>query len=300
MAGGAGSLGRRLADFFTDRGDDITILTRSPHPDLAHRQLRWDGRTVGPWASELEGSVLVNLAGQLVDCRPTARNVMRLQRSRVTSTRALVEAARGLPSGPAVWLQMSTTAIYGDAGEDVVDERHPVPDGPPQMPGVAVAWEEAVEGAPTARLVIMRTGLVLDRGMPALDRLSQLTRAGLGGRIGHGRQWVTWIHVDDFCRAVAFLCDHDVQGIVHLCSPNPIRNRDMMATFRRTLHRPWSPPTPALLVHLGAFAMGSDAALALLGRRCVPRRLLDEGFEFDHPRFDDTIQTLVSCPAARL
>jgi uncharacterized protein (TIGR01777 family) len=189
---------------------------------------------------------------------------------------------------------MSTLAIYGDAGEGVVTEGHPVADGPAQMPGVARPWEEAVEDADAGRLVVMRTGIVLAHDMPAFDRLVGLTRAGLGGRISTGDQWVSWIHIDDFLAAVRFLRVHDdLAGIVHVTAPSPIRNRDMMATLRRALHRPWSPPTPKPLVHLGAWAMGSDPALALTGRRCVPSRLLAAGLDFAHPTFDSAVDDLL-------
>ena len=294
IAGGTGSVGRRLADDFASGGDDVTVLTRSPRPDVDHRQVRWDGRTAGPWATELEGAIVVNLAGELVDRRPTAKNVEVLRRSRVEPTKALVKAASRLATRPRLWLQMSTLAIYGDAGQGVIDEQHPVADGPPQMSGVARPWEQAVEGAATDRLVIMRTGIVLDHGTPAFDRLVHLTKLGLGGRISTGEQWVSWIHVDDFLRAARFIRDHDeIAGMVHVTAPNPIQNRDMMAAFRSALHRPWSPPTPKPLVHLGALLMQTDPALALTGRRCVPTRLLNTGFEFNHPNFDSALQELL-------
>ena len=294
IAGGTGSVGRRLADYFASLGDDVTILTRAPGQDRDHRQVRWDGRTAGPWATELEGAVVVNLAGELVDRPPTAKNIELLRRSRVEPTKALVEAAARAAVRPGLWLQMSTLAIYGDAGGGVVDESHPVADGPPQMAGVARPWERAVQGAATDRLVIMRTGLVLDRGTPAFDRLVHLTKIGLGGRISTGEQWVSWIHVEDFLRAVRFIREHDhIGGIVHVTAPNPIQNRDMMAALRSALRRPWSPPTPRPLVHLGALLMRTDPALALTGRRCVPRRLVEAGFEFRYPTFDAALRDLL-------
>jgi uncharacterized protein (TIGR01777 family) len=299
IAGGSGSLGRRLADDFADSGDEVAILTRSPRPGVRHRQVRWDGRTPGPWSAELDGAIVVNLAGELVDRRPTASNIELLRRSRVEPTRALVEAASGLPNRPPLWLQMSTLAIYGDAGQDVVDERHEVAGWPPQMPGVARPWEEAVRGAATERLVIMRTGVVLDRGTPAFERLTRLTMVGLGGRIGSGEQWVSWVHADDFVGAVRFLRHQAaIGGVVHVTAPNPIRNRDMMRVLREALHRPWSPPTPRPLVHIGAMLMRTDPALALTGRRCVPRRLLDAGFVFEHPTFDGALDHLLGRRAA--
>lgn len=295
IAGGTGALGRRLADDFTDRGDQVVILTRSPRPELAHHQVQWDGHTVGEWAAELDGAIVVNLAGELVDRRPTARNIELLRRSRVDPTRALVAAAAQLARPPVLWLQMSTLAIYGDAGQDVVDEAHPVADGPPQMAGVARPWEEAVQGVDAHRLVIMRTGIVLDHGTPAFERLTRLTKLGLGGRISTGGQWVSWIHADDFLRAVQFVRDRDdLENVIHLTAPSPIQNRDMMGALRDALHRPWSPPAPKPLVHLGAMFMRSDPALALTGRRCVPRRLTEAGFDFEHSTFDDALADLTS------
>jgi hypothetical protein len=294
IAGGTGSLGRRLAADFRDRGYDVVILTRTARRDIAYRQVEWDGRTVGPWADELEGSIVVNLAGELVDRRPSPSNTELLRRSRVEPTRALVEAASGLATRPALWLQMSTLAIYGDAGQGVVEENHPPADGPPQMAGVARPWEEAARPASAERVAVLRTGVVLDRGTPAFERLSRLTKLGLGGRIGHGDQWISWIHVDDFLRAVRFVCDQDnLDGVVHVTAPQPVQNRNMMAALRKALHRPWSPPTPKPLVHLGAMLMGTDPALALTGRRCVPRRLLDAGFAFHFPTFDAALGDLV-------
>ena len=294
IAGGAGSLGRRLADDCARRGDEVTILTRAPRDGIAHRQVTWDGRTVGPWRAELEGAIVVNFAGELVDKRPTTKNIELLRRSRVEPTRALLEAASTLTTPPSLWLQMSTLAIYGDAGQDIVDEEHPVADGPPQMPGVARPWEQAAQGARADRVVVMRTGIVLDHNTPAFDRLVELTRLGLGGRISTGEQWISWIHVDDFLRAVHFIRSHDeIVGTVHVTAPNPIRNRDMMAALRGALRRPRSPPTPRPLVHLGALLMRTDPALALTGRRCVPRRLLGAGFEFDHPTFESAMKDLL-------
>lgn len=293
IAGGTGALGRRLADDFARRGDEVVILTRSPRPDVGHRQVQWDGLTVGEWAAELEGATVLNLAGELVDRRATSANIELLRRSRVEPTRALVAAASQVSQAPVLWLQMSTLAIYGDAGQDLVDESHPVADGPPQMAGVARPWEEAVSEVVAGRLVLLRTGIVLDHGTPAFDRLARLTRLGLGGRISSGDQWISWIHADDFLCAVEFVVDHDVlDGVVHLTAPNPVRNRDMMRSLRSAFHRPWSPPTPKPLVHIGAMFMRTDPALALTGRRCVPRRLLDAGFEFQHPTLDDALADL--------
>jgi hypothetical protein len=190
---------------------------------------------------------------------------------------------------------MSTLAMYGDAGEAPVEEGHPAAEGPVQMAGVAKAWETAVEGAPVDRLVLMRTGLVLEAGTPAFTRLTTLARFGLGGRIASGQQWVSWIHADDFVRAVRFLRDQpSLAGVVHITSPGPVRNERLMATMRSAVGRGWAPPTPTPLVHIGARLMGSDPALALTGRRCVPRRLTDAGFTFAHPDLEPAVDDLLA------
>lgn len=300
MAGGSGALGRRLCRDLEAAGHEVVVLTRRPRPG-PFRQVEWDGRTVGPWSSELEGSAVVNLAGELVDRRPTAANVDLLTRSRAEPTRALVEASVGLTEPVPVWVQASTLAIYGDAGDRVLDESAPPADGPPQMAGVAKAWEAAASGANAARLVTLRTGIVLDNDTPALDRLWSLARWGLGGRVGSGTQWVSWIHIDDWLAIVREMLlpgGPAVSGVVHATGPAPVRNADLMAALRRSVGRPAAPPTPRALVHLGAMLLRTDPALALTGRRAVPARLVEAGFRFQHADLDEALADLRARPPA--
>lgn len=293
IAGGSGSLGSRIGADLGRAGLDIVVLTRSPRRQIPFRQVVWDGRTVGDWGIELEGAVVVNLAGELVDLRPTRKNIELLRRSRVEPTTALVEASHRCGKPPRLWLQASTTAIYGDAGDAVVTEEHPIPSGPPQMPGVARPWEDAAKDATAVRQVFFRMSLVFDAGTPVLDRLTKIVKLGLGGRISTGRQWVSWIHIQDMLRAVRFVLDTDVSGIVNVTSPEPVRNAMLMAELRRHLRRPWSPPVPAPLVQTGAFLMNSDPALALTGRRCIPARLVEAGFDFQFPDLPAAIEDLL-------
>ncbi len=293
LAGGSGTLGRRIAADLSGRGDEVVVLTRSPRPGGPHRQVAWDGAAVGPWATELAGAALVNLAGELVDRRPTAANIDLLTRSRVDPTRALAAAAR-VSQPPATWVQMSTLAIYGDGGDQVLDEHAPPAEGPPQMAGVARAWEEAAAAALAERQVVLRTAIVLDRDTHVLNRLVGLVRWGVGGRVGTGRQWVSWLHVADLLAVVRrSLDDAALAGVVHATSPNPVRNAELMAVLRRVLRRPPAPPTPAPLVRAGAILLRTDPALALLGRRCVPSRLLDAGFRFAYPQLAPALEDLL-------
>ena len=293
LAGGSGALGRRIADDFAARGHDVVILTRHQKPDVAHRQVIWDGRTVGEWSRELSGAVLVNLAGEIVDRPPTRKNIELLRSSRVEPTEALRQAAAELDEQPRVWVQSSTAAIYGDRGDEELTEESAVGDGPPQMADVARAWEAAADNARTERQVLLRAAVVFESGTRAFERLRGMVRWGLGGRVGNGQQWVSWLHIEDYLAILRTVIDSDLHGVINASSPNPVRNKDLMAQLRGVLHRPPAPPTPAFAVRLGAPLLRTDPELALLGRRCLPRRLLDSGFEFRHPNLPDALDDLV-------
>lgn len=293
LAGGSGSLGRRLAETAAKRGDEVVVLTRTLRPNVVYHQVRWDGRTVGSWASELADAVLVNLAGELVDRRPTPSNIALMTRSRVEPTAALRTAAEQADVPIRLWVQLSTLAIYGDTGDALLDEHSPVGDQPPQMCGVARAWEEAAAAAYAQRQVVLRTGVVFDRNTPALDRLTALARWGIGGRISSGKQWISWLHIDDFLAIVdRVIADTTLTGVVHATSPNPVRNAELMRELRHAVRRPPAPPTPAWLVKLGAVALRTDPALALTGRRAIPARLTGAGFRFQYPEIRKALTSL--------
>ncbi len=167
------------------------------------------------------------------------------------------------------------------------------------MAGVATAWEAAAEGANTRRKVVLRTGIVLDNDTPALDRLRSLARWGLGGRVGPGTQWTSWLHIDDWLSVVREAITPTpgtmaLDGVVHATAPQPVRNAELMAALRRSVRRPAAPPTPAPLVRLGAVLLRTDPALALTGRRAIPAKLLDHGFDFAHPDLDEALADLAS------
>ena len=306
IAGGSGTLGRSLAADLTTRGHEVVLLTRAVDPQLPHRQVAWDGATTGPWVEELAAdparTAVVNLAGRLVDARPTEANVTDLRESRVRPTRALVEASRDLPVPLARWVQGSTTAIWSDAGDDRLTESSPLPTGSaalPQMTGVAQPWEDAVEGANTDHLTVLRTSIVLQTGSPAFDRLTQLTLAGLGGRVGTGQQWFSWIHVDDWLALVRATLGLEPEvdlpdGILVAAAPQPVRNRELMALLREHLHRPAAPPTPATLVRAGSVLLRTDPALGLTGRHATSAVTTEAGFEFTHPTLDGALRDLTS------
>ncbi len=292
LPGGSGFLGRSLTRRLTARGDRVTILTRGqPGQGEGWQRVHWDGRSVGGWASVLEGAdAVVHLSGKRVDCRPTRRNLDELISSRVDTVRAVGEALQRCQAPPPVWVQLSSLAIFGEGGDAVIDERTPPSGrGPAQMVQVCLAWEAAFAGATAgvARTVLLRAGIGIGgSGDPATDRLAWLVRRGLGGRAGTGRQWVSWVALEDFVEAmVRAVDDESMTGLYHVTSPNSVTNAEMMATYRELLGRRVGLPAPAPITYLGAILLGSDPALALTGRRCVPTRLLEEGFEFSVPTF---------------
>ncbi|UGT39040.1 DUF1731 domain-containing protein [Nocardia yamanashiensis] len=302
IAGGSGALGRILAADLACRGHRVRILTRRKDDALPYEQFVWDGQTVGEWVGALRNpgpTALINLAGKLVDCRPTERNIAELRNSRVDSTRALVEASHTLDRPLDYWIQASTTAIWSDAGETRCTETTPLPvPGLPQMTGVASPWEKAFEGADTSHHTILRTSIVLDPDAPALKRLAALTKAGLGGSVGNGRQWFCWIHLDDWLAIVRAALGLDPRvslpdGVVVAATDFPVRNRELMATLRRRLRRPWSPPTPAPALTIGAVFLRTDPALGLTGRYATSEVLRKAGFRFRYPTLDEALANLL-------
>ncbi|MFE7743198.1 DUF1731 domain-containing protein [Nocardia sp. NPDC057455] len=301
IPGGTGGLGRHVAADLTCRGHRATILTRHTDPALPFDQVQWDGVTVGAWVAALRNpgrTAIVNLAGKLVDCRPTPQNIAELRDSRVDSTRALVAAAATFDAPIDYWVQASTTAIWSDAGEIRCTESTPLPDGLPQMTGVAEPWERAFDPARATHWTILRTSIVLDPQAPALKRLAQLTKAGLGGRVGSGDQWFSWIHIEDWLAIVraALGLDRAVElpnGILVAATDTPVRNRDLMRVLRKRLHRPPAPPTPKLLLSLGAILLRSDPALGLTGRHATSEVLKDAGFTFRYPTLDKALAALL-------
>ncbi len=252
----------------------------------------WDAESIGPWVSELDGAdAIVHLTGRRVDVRGTKRNIDELISSRVQPVRVVGEAIERCATPPRVWVQSSSLAVYGDGGDAVLDEHStPTGIGPREMVTVCLAWEGAFHQASAAveRTVLLRMGIGLGgRNDPATAKLAQLVRFGLGGRVGSGRQWVSWVGLDDLLAAMILAIDDDTMtGTYHVTSPNPVTNAEMMSTYRRLLGRRIGLPSPAWLARIGAPILGSSASLALTGRRVVPTRLLERGFTFELPDFE--------------
>lgn len=306
LAGGSGFLGTRLAAHLAARDYEIVVLSRTPRAGNGRsRGVGWDGKSLGDWASVLDGAVaVVNLAGHSVNCRYTARNRRLIMDSRVDSTRVLGEAIARCRRPPRVWLNSSTATIYRHTRGPAWDEWGEIGATPEAKDAfsveVATTWERVFNEAPTpaARKVALRTAMVLGSGDAAnsvFRVLRRMTRLGFGGRMGHGRQFVSWIHEEDFCRAIEWLIGReDVTGAVNLAAPNPVTNAEMMRLCRRVCGAPMGVGTPATawMLELGAFVLRTETELIIKSRRVVPGRLLAGGFQFTFERMEEALRDL--------
>jgi uncharacterized protein (TIGR01777 family) len=288
LAGGSGFLGQCLARDFLAAGGEVDVLTRSPGANILGRAVAWDGSTAGDWARVLEGATaVVNFTGKSVNCRYTGSNRRAILESRLRPVEALGRALMECKNPPPTWVQAASLAIYGNPGERVCDET--APPGSGFSVEVCRRWEEAFNSQEvgSTRKVLLRIGFVLGAGGGALEPLARLARLGLGGPAGSGRQYISWLHVADLNRMIGWAIDsRDAIGTYNSTGPNPVTNREFMGALRRAVGRPWSPPVPAWMVGIGAWAMQTEPELILTGRRCVPRRLAEQGFDFKHPTLD--------------
>ena len=285
LAGGSGFLGKHLRRYFSQLGYRVVGLSRSGKgPDVRP----WDARTLGPWAAELEGAaVLVNMAGRTVDCRYTEANKREIMASRVDSTLVLGQAVAACANPPQVWLNSSTATIYDDTrGSLPANTEAAASTGRDFSIRVARAWEDALAAcpAPRTRKVALRTSIVLGRDGGAFPVMAKLARLGLCTPQGSGQQWVSWLHVHDFCRAVEFLISCPAaSGAVNVCAPNPVQNAEFNQLLGRALRPVLRLPQPEWLLTLGAFFLRTETELILKSRKVYPQRLLDLGFAFQYP-----------------
>lgn len=310
IPGGSGHVGTILARAFHERGDEVIVLSRTPTNMLPWRVVQWDGETRGDWAAEFNGAqVVINLAGQSVNCRYTTENRRNIIDSRVNSTRVVGQAIAQASNPPALWLQASTATLYAHRYDAANDEATGVIGGDePNAPDtwrfsidVVKAWERAADESktPQTRKVLMRTAIVMspDRGGP-FDTLLRLVRFGLGGQSGDGRQFISWLHDADLVRSVFWLIEKDeLSGPVNLAAPNPLPNAEFMRWLRKAWGAPFGLPATKWMLELGAMALRSETELLLKSRRVVPNRLLQSGFAFQFPNWREAAKDL--CERAR-
>jgi uncharacterized protein (TIGR01777 family) len=297
LPGGAGFLGRHLCSYFSGLGYEVIVLSRRLSK-IGFQTLAWDGKTVGPWATAIDGAdAVVNLAGRSVNCRYTARNRREIYDSRLESTRAIGQAIAAAKSPPRVWINSSSATIYRDARDREMDEATGEI-GSGFSVDVCRKWEAALADAPTPRTrkVAIRSAMVFGPGHDGVfEAFARIVRAGLGGTMGDGGQFVSWVHVLDFCRAVQWIIEHDdLAGAINIASPNPLPNREFMRIFRKVCNKRIGVPSPRWLLEIGAFFMRTETELLLKSRRVVPGRLIDSGVKFEFPRLLPALRDVLS------
>jgi uncharacterized protein (TIGR01777 family) len=297
IPGGSGQVGTVLARAFHGEGHEVVVLSRRPI-NRPWRIVKWDGSTLGDWQCAIDGcDVVINLAGRSVNCRYSARNRREILESRVLSTRVVAEAIAHAERPPRVWLQASTATIYAHRYDAANDEHSGILGGnEPLAPStwnfsidVARAWERAFDEAVTnrTRKVAMRSAMTMspdDGGI--FDTLAKLVRWGLGGKAGDGRQYVSWIHHEDFVSAIRYLIGRDdIAGIVNVAAPNPLPNAEFMRALRAACGMPFGLPASKWMLEIGAVFLRTETELILKSRRVIPGRLLEHGFTFKYPEW---------------
>ena len=295
LVGASGYLGHALVAFLKNAGHELAVISRHD-PKNGARFIEWDGETMGNWAREFDGAdAVINLAGRSVNCRYNEENKRQILDSRVTTTALIGRALADAGAPPRVWLNAASATIYRDARERAMDEKTGEI-GSGFSVDVCQAWEQTLFAAPVdCRRVAMRLAMVF--GAPrggVYDAFEILTKLGFGGPMAGGAQYISWIHLHDFCRAVAFLLQNELDGAVNIAAPQPLTNAQFLSTLRRTLKIPYALPTARWQLEIGAFAGQTETELLLKSRRVVPARLLNLGFAFDYPTWNQAARAIVA------
>lgn len=281
ITGATGLIGRALATSLSGDGHRVVRVVRDAAV-AGPEDVVWDPEAGTIDAAGLEGlDAVVHLAGEPIGAaRWTEDTRRRIHDSRTRGTDLLARTLAGLDQRPSVLVSSSAVGIYGDRGDEELTED--ASHGDDFLARVCIAWEEAADPARAAgiRVVHPRTGVVIAKDGPLIDKVELPFRLGVGGKVGTGRQYVPWISLIDEVAALRFLIDRPIAGAVNLAGPNPATNLEMTRALGTVLRRPTVFPIPALAIRLLYGEMGET--LATVSQRVVPRRLLDEGFVFRH------------------
>lgn len=296
MTGGTGFVGRQLTSRLVQEGHEVTILTRSLKGERETPKgvsyLEGDPTKKGSWQGEIRNhDGLINLAGASIFSKWTEEHKKAIRESRILTTQNIVE---GIPSPlekPFHLFSTSAVGYYGFCGDEELTEESPP--GNDFLARIAIEWEgEALKAREKgARVVITRFGIVLGEKGGALSQMIPLFKKYIGGPIGSGNQWFSWIHIKDLAEAFVFLLNHpEISGPVNVCSPQPVRNKELAKALGKALHRPSFIPAPAFMVR---WVLGEFGSVILEGQRVIPKRLLESGFKFQYPDIHQALQSII-------
>lgn len=301
ITGGTGLIGSKLVEKLAQHHYDVIVLTRSPqkHTNKPHvTYQKWDTKSASGWGHLADGAfAIVNLAGESIGGegfpppRWTPERKERIMKSRINAGKAVMEAITSAAEKPKVLLQASAIGYYGDRGNETITETSPAGTG--FLPDVVKAWEASTESAKDmgVRLVQARIGIVYTLEGGALPATILPFRLFAGGPLGNGRQYVSWIHIDDVVNAMFYLLENDsAQGPVHLTGPNPLTNAQMANVIGKVMKRPSFVPAPAFALRL---ALGETADLVLHGQKVIPQKLEALGYNFEFKSAEATLQDLL-------
>jgi uncharacterized protein (TIGR01777 family) len=295
MTGSTGLIGSALTRRLEAGGHRVTPLVRRA---ARAREISWDPAAGRLEPGQLEGvDAVVHLSGENIAARWTAARKRRIRDSRVRATRVLTEAIARARHPPSVLVSASAIGIYGNRGEEVLTENSPAPEGMDFLVEVAQGWEAAADPARAAgaRVVHPRFGIVLSPAGGALRKLLLPFRLGLGGRVGSGEQWMSWISIDDAIEAMLHvLLSESFSGPVNFVAPDPVRNRDFGKTLARVLSRPALVPVPAAALRLALGEMATGTVLSSI--RVLPKRLLASGYRFLHADLESALRAVLGVP----
>lgn len=296
IAGGTGTIGRRLVEHLIRQGDYVTVLSRQPYkPATLPAKIRfaqWDGKSVEGWGPLVKDvDAIVNFAGAgLSDARWSPERKKLIVESRVNAGQALVEAIRAAENKPKVLIQASAVGFYGPGKTAITESAGP---GDDFLAGVCKQWEASTEAVEEmgVRRVVIRSGVVLDSAGGALPKMAMPFRFFVGGPVSFGRQWVSWIHYLDEVRAIRFLIENEsVSGAVNLTAPNPVQNRTLARAIGQALNRPSLFPVPGFVLKI---IFGEMSTVLLDGQQVLPGRLDGCGFQFKFPAVEQAVQDLL-------
>ncbi len=303
ITGGSGQIGRHLTQSLTSQGHEVVILSRSPHKvkDLpaGARAIKWDAKTSQGWLGEVEtAEAIVNLAGSnlagsgFFPARWTeARKKVHLE-SRLQVGQAVTDAVARADKKPEVVIQASAIGYYGPRGDEILSEYDTQP-GDDFMASICIQWEDSTKAVEElgVRRAIIRSGIVLDPEEGALLRLLLPYKMFVGGPMGSGEQWYSWIHPDDETGAIEFLLENQTaNGVYNLVAPNPEKNKDFGKTLGKVMGRPSLIPLPGFIMKM---AFGEVMTVALDGQRLSPERLLEQGYQFKFPKLEPALRDLL-------
>ncbi|HLE20887.1 MAG TPA: TIGR01777 family oxidoreductase [Vicinamibacteria bacterium] len=294
VTGATGLIGAALCERLRQEGNDVLVITRRENSSSPFPVVHWNPERGELDTRSLEGvDAVVHLAGETIAERWTPEKKERIRTSRVAGTRFLVDGLKRLSKRPSVLIGSSAVGFYGNRGDEELDEGSPPGTG--FLPEICQAWEAEVARASELgmRAVRLRTGIVLSTKGGALAKMLLPFKLGLGGPVGSGSQWMSWIHIDDVVGGYHFALHHsDLSGAANLTAPQPVRNADFTRALGRALGRPAFLPAPGFALKLIFGQMAQD--LLLDGQRVLPRRLESAGYKFQHTAVDDALADVVS------